>query len=336
VGSEMCIRDRAYSGGNAFTLFLKTDGSVWAAGSNKYGSFGVTTPDILSLRPIPVTTGIKSVAASLGSSPSIFLRPDGVATLVTSKGSKPIGISGIDTIIFGSGALLKRTDGSVWEEGFLLSYSDTESTTPRKVQGVPGCLSISSGNGVGLALDSNNWVWGFGIPSFGEKGSGSASPIWADTLTRVIAVGAKTITSGAYHSLIVKSDGSVDAAGLNSWGQLGKGTVSAADSVFSTVAGVADVKNVAAGWTYSLFLKSDGTLFLAGMIVTEYKVGYPQGQTFPIPHQIATDVSAIWAGFDWCMFQKADGTLWAFGSNSEGAFGNGTRESSATPVRINF
>lgn len=322
---------------DGYTFFVKNDGSVWAAGSNKNGGFGVTTPEVLSLRPIPVTTGVKSVAAQMGGSRSIFLRPDGTAKMNTSSGTKTVALNQIDTALFGIGALFKLKDGSVWEEGFLFGYSDTDRFVPRKVEGVPGSVSISVGSGIGLALDSNHWVWGFGIPNFGEKGSVASLPIWADTLTRIIATGAKAASIGITHTIILKLDGTAEGAGLNAWGQLGKGTTADADSIFAPIVGISGINSVATGWSYSLFLKDDGSLYLAGKVTTSYLMsGTPQGESFPTPYQVANGVEVIWAGYDWCMFRKTDGTLWALGSNSEGAFGNGTRESSPIPVRINF
>src|SRR5208282_3736128 len=74
--------------------------------------------------------------------------------------------------------------------------------------------------------------------------------------------------AGAYHSLFLKSDGSLWAMGNNEYGQLGDGTTNEDNHNFSTnqpeeiVA--SGVTAIAAGWDHSLFLKSDGSLWAMG------------------------------------------------------------------------
>jgi alpha-tubulin suppressor-like RCC1 family protein len=64
----------AISAGEAHSLFLKTDGTVWATGGNYSGELGNgTTTD--NFNPEQVLTGVQVVSA--GGSHSLFLKKDG-------------------------------------------------------------------------------------------------------------------------------------------------------------------------------------------------------------------------------------------------------------------
>ncbi len=113
----------------------------------------------------------------------------------------------------------------------------------------------------------------------------------------VTATGAPlAISGGIYHSLTLKSDGTVGAWGSNSQGQ-------------STVpAGLSNVVAVAGGGYHSLALKSDGTVAAWG------ENFYGQRN---IPAGLS-NVVAIAAGEDHSLALKSDGTVVAWGSNGSG------------------
>ena len=84
-------------------------------------------------------------------------------------------------------------------------------------------------------------------------------------LSRVATLHAATVTTiaaGEYHSLFLKSDGSLWALGGNFDGQLGDGTFNGANRPEQIVA--SGVTAIAAGYAHSLFLKSDGSLWAMG------------------------------------------------------------------------
>jgi len=77
--------------------------------------------------------------------------------------------------------------------------------------------------------------------------------------------GAQTVTqiaAGFYHSLFLKSDGSLWAMGFNNDGQLGDGNDIATNQPVLIVSN--NVTAIAAGGYHSLFLKSDGSLWAMG------------------------------------------------------------------------
>src|SRR5690349_6563983 len=69
------------------------------------------------------------------------------------------------------------------------------------------------------------------------------------------------ISAGDSHSLFLKSNGSVWAAGKNTDGQLGDGMNG---NRSTPVQVMTDVQAISAGNAHSLFLKSDGTVWACG------------------------------------------------------------------------
>ena len=143
----------------------------------------------------------------------------------------------------------------------------------------------------------------------------------------------------------------------------------------TTAAPVANqVKKAAVGWTTSLFLKTDGSLWgmgnnMSGMLgdgttvsrripakIAEsvvdmdaapsatffiksdgslWYVGYMQEVGQAwVPVQIASSVAKVAAGMFHAMILKQDGSLWTMGSNYSGALGDGTGVNAATPVMV--
>ncbi len=88
------------------------------------------------------------------------------------------------------------------------------------------------------------------------------TPVQVSDLSGVIAIAA-----GEYHSLALKSNGTVWAWGRNNYGQLGNGTTTNKNTPVQ-VSGLSSVIAIAAGTFHSIALKSDGTVWAWG--VNEY------------------------------------------------------------------
>jgi alpha-tubulin suppressor-like RCC1 family protein len=331
------------SAGSWHSLFLKTDGTVWATGFNGYGQFGDGSTSNQN-RPVQVMSGVAAIYAS--ESHSLFLKTDGTAWATGINDSGQLGdgtttnhftpvqiMSGIAAISAGKNhSLFLKTDGTVWASGFngygqLGDGTTAERDTP--VQVMSGVTAISAGAYHSLFLKTDGTVWAAGLNNCGQLGDGTATE--QDTPVQVMN-GVAAISAGAYHSLFLKTDGSVWASGYNNFGGLGDGTTTEQDTPVQVV--ISGVAAISAGGGHSLFLKTDGSVWAAGSnyggqlgIITD-----PLYQSTPV--QVISGVASISAGGVHSLFLKADGTVWAAGDNQYGQLGDGTTTERDTPVSI--
>jgi len=140
----------------------------------------------------------------------------------------------------------------------------------------------------------------------------------------------RRIAAGRWHSLVVKSDGSLWAWGYNGFGQLGDGTTTGYQGLVPVLDGVAAV---AAGSMYSLALKTDGSLWAWGANnVGQLGDGTTAQRLKPV--RVLTQVASVAAGFEHTLALKTDGTLWAWGNNALGQLGDGTVTNRLLPFQV--
>jgi len=143
------------------------------------------------------------------------------------------------------------------------------------------------------------------------------------------------VASRSYHSLAVKSDGTVWAWGWNDLGQLGDGTKGVDRSLPVPVSGLTGVVGVAAGTAHSLAVKSNGTLWAwGGNFYGQLGDGTTTDRLTPVPVQGLTGVMGVATGNSHVLAVKSDGTLWAWGYNGYGQLGDGTTTDSLTPKPV--
>lgn len=148
-----------------------------------------------------------------------------------------------------------------------------------------------------------------------------------------VPVAAQTLAGGAYHSVILKSDGTVWTIGHNGSGQLGDNTTTDRNTPIQ-VSGLTGVTAVAAGHSHSMAMTSAGNLYLWG-INTSGALGDGTGTTrlTPVQSNLA-NVVAIAAGEYHSVALTSNGNVYAWGRNWSGQLGNGTTTSSVSPVLV--
>jgi len=143
---------------------------------------------------------------------------------------------------------------------------------------------------------------------------------------------AQSFAAGYYHSLLLKNDGTVWAAGLNDDGQMG---TNANFGLMMPVPGLNNVSAVAAGSYHSLFLMNDGTVWGCGRN-NDGQLGdgtyINRSNIVPLPG--LTGIIAIAGGDRHSLFLKNDGTVWASGANDAGQLGDGTYTTTNTVVQV--
>jgi alpha-tubulin suppressor-like RCC1 family protein len=190
---------------------------------------------------------------------------------------------------------------------------------------------VSAGGGHSLLLrpdgsvlswgDESNGVLGNGQNIFG--GGGNRRPTAIAGLTRIAQVSARQ-----FHSLALRSDGTVLAWGSNGNAILGVGSETGVFSTPVKVLGLNDIVAVAAGEEHSLALRRDGAVLAWGSnALGQLGLGNSgvaaQAQAVVIPGLVG---QAIAAGYDHSLVLLTNGRVVAFGNNGDGQLGVGLND----------
>ena len=308
------------------SLALKSDGTIWAWGSNYRGKLGNGNTHGVYSKPLQISSLSDMVAIAAGYDHSLALRSDGT---VWAWGDNQYGQAG-NGITHGTSEATNST---------VTTTNDT-SRGIEQVSGLSEIVALSAGVAHSLALKSDGTVWTWGYNYYGQLGNGTSGtnsdrgiPVQVKELSGVVS-----IRAGAYHSLAVKSDGTVWTWGHNNDGQLGNGVITDSSTPVQVI-GLNSMVAVAGGENHSLALKSDGTVWVWGYN-TRGQLGTNTISDSYTPIQIGNlnGIIAIAANGATSVALKSDGTVWVWGSNFYGQLGNGTSgfdSYSSTPVQVN-
>ncbi|MCZ2356417.1 MAG: T9SS type A sorting domain-containing protein [Bacteroidia bacterium] len=280
----------------AHSMALKSDGSVWAWGSNLYGGLGNASTTSTNT-PVQTLLLNNIIAISAGGWHSVAL----------------------------------KNDGTVWtwgwnKDGQLGDGSTTDKIIATQVPGLTNVIQIAAGTYHVLALKNDGTVWAWGDNISGQIGNGTTgtdatSPVQVSGLTNVVK-----ITAGRFFSLAVKNDGTVWAWGENLYGQLGDGT-NTDRNIPVQVSGLTNVTSAiaATGAFHCMAVKSDNTVWAWGRN-TYGNLGDNTLTHSSLPVQMigASDVAGMAAGTNFSILYKTDGTFWGCGRNASGQLGDGT------------
>jgi alpha-tubulin suppressor-like RCC1 family protein len=123
----------------------------------------------------------------------------------------------------------------------------------------------SDGSNQTFAIKNDGTLWGWGHNNFGQIGDGTHGDGTNKSSPTQIGIDSdwETIAVGLYHSVALKTNGTLWTWGLNLTGELGDGTYDyGTEKYIPTQIGTAtDWKSVAAGAYHSLAIKNDGSLW---------------------------------------------------------------------------
>lgn len=269
----------AIAAGLYFSVFIKSDGSLWGMGDNDDGELGLPYAKSSTNIPVLIATNVASVAAGI------------YQTLwVTTNGQ-----------LWGVG---RDYYGELGDGHNGLGYT---TNVPEMIQS-NGVASVSSGDGTTLFLTTNGTLYGMGYNGYGELGDGKGGFVSGNAnftnKPEMITNGVSAIASGAYHSLFIKTNGSLWGMGDNQWGQLGDGTTN--NQYVPEMIVPSNVVAIACGDDHSLFIKTDGTLWAMGADhYGQLGDGHSGGGQFfgtNQPEMIANNVQAISGGTEYSMY----------------------------------
>jgi len=228
------------------TVAIKTDGTLWAWGSNSHGQLGDGTSGGANYKTTPTKVGNETnwASVSAGGGYTVAIKKDGTLWAwgynyngnlgdgTTTYRYTPTKI-GNETNWASVSArvgttLAIKTDGTLWAwgsnwDGQFGDGTKTDRTTPTKIGNETNWASVSVGtrHTVAIKTDGTLWAWGFNWdrqlgddtlqPSYTPKKIGNETN-WA------------SVSAGMHHTVALKTGGTLWAWGSNYYGQLGDGT----------------------------------------------------------------------------------------------------------------
>ncbi len=243
-----------------------------------------------------------------------------------------------------SHSLALRDDGEVfaWGENQSGEVGDgtiTPRPAPVQVEGIAGVAAVGAGAFYSLALTSDGTVWNWGRSiRIGVPSGRVPTQISGLVLVAPGGISRPAVAAGDFHALALKSDGTVWAWGNNSLGQLGTGSINGPVVGIVQVVDPADpsgylsgVKAIAAGNTFSMALKHDGSVWAWGDN-SRGELGRGTHCTVPgiewcgdgTPTRIdgLDSIVGIDAGFIHAAAVDSDGRVWMWGWNEFGQLGS--------------
>jgi alpha-tubulin suppressor-like RCC1 family protein len=292
------------------TIAVKTDGTLWSWGNNKYGNLGQNN-----------LTNYSS--------------PLQVGTLSNWK-------------LISSGwyhSLAIKTDGTLWAWGYnhsgQLGLRDlVHRSSPTQVGSLTNWKFVSAGtyHTVAIKTDGTLWVWGSNYTtSFlagGQLGLGDmnhrSSPVQVGSGTDW-----KLSGCGNYHTVAIKTSGTLWSWGYNDYGQLGQGDFTGKSSPIQ-VGSASDWKLISCGYYHTYGIKTNGTLWGFGLnAYGELGLNNTLTQSTPVQVGNLTNWKQIrTAGYYNALAIKTDGTLWAWGWSNVGELGLGTVLHRSSPIQV--
>jgi len=346
---------------NAYVTFaLKSDGTLWGAGYNYYGTLGI---------------GNNTYYASL-------FTQIGAGTTWKSFASGQYASFGI------------KSDGTLWSWGYdnysgilgTSQYGAVSRSSPVQIGTDTNWSSISTNGIVAHAIKTDGTLWGWGRNDYYRTvGDNSfvnrSSPVQIGTDTNWASVESKN----AYCAMAVKTDGTLWGWGYNAYNFLTPAPFGRYSYAMSPIqiGSSTDWSSIRCGYTYGIFgIKTNGTLWSWGDN-NNATLGISNGGDVSSPVQVGSETSwtsvssgdkdamgissndlyawgigasysnlldvivatplqiggndawiSAWQGTGFNGGVKTDGTLWTWGDNSYGQLGHGTTTSDPSPTQV--
>jgi alpha-tubulin suppressor-like RCC1 family protein len=343
--------------GSASACAVLSTGGVACWGNNSYGQLGSGAPESFSSVGSAIPVAVVNLAGSAktvigGLRNQCAVLTDGRVECwgsnqygqlnngTTSDSSYAVPTFSTATAVtaglFHVCALLPAGTVECWGDnssGQLGSGSTSSSSGPVTLPGLTNISAITAGDSHTCALVSDGTVKCWGDNSYGQLAlstttAQSSTPVTVAGVTNAIA-----ISAGTDHTCAVIKGGTVRCWGDNSQGQLGNGSAMSSGTPVPTlpvdVSNLTDATAVSGGYSTTCALRSSGSVQCWGADSTV-------SSSVPVTVSGLSGVTAIGSGEGVHCALKSDGTVSCWGDNSAGELGNGTTNSSTTPVGVHL
>jgi alpha-tubulin suppressor-like RCC1 family protein len=318
--------------GTSHAIALKTDGTVRSWGNNDKGQLGDNSA---TERHLPV-----QILNSFGG---------GNLQNIVSVGAGYRHSLAIDSGGFGWAWGYNGT-GQLADNTIAEKYLPTEILDSSGTGNLQDMKFITGGEGNSYAFQNDGTVWTWGDNLNGQLGNntttGSRLPLQTWGPAQGTMDDATKVVSGYAHSLALKSDGTVWTWGWNGNGQLGDNTTTNRLTPVQVLGSggsgfLSDVIDVAAGYSHSVALKSDGTVWAWGWNAYG-QLGDGTSMNRYTPVQVVDydgsgyflNVKNIACGNTFTLATRTDDTAWTWGNNSSGQLGDNTTDLRVLPGQV--
>jgi alpha-tubulin suppressor-like RCC1 family protein len=214
----------------------------------------------------------------------------------------------------------------------------TSKYPPVQVPGLPAIKSVSAGGWHALALDRQGGVWTWGDRN-APTGAAAIRPHRVAGVANAVVISASEFDRFATGAAVL-ADGTLWMWGDATSGQLG-GSVASRETPAFQVEGVTGARSVSMGYNHALVLLNDGTVIARGSPTSEVW-GYwgelgdgtltPHIEFAPVPG--LSGVVQLATGAHTSSVLMQDGTIRAWGQNTFGTVGDGTKTDALSPVVV--
>ncbi len=229
---------------------------------------------------------------------------------------------------------------ALWTWGLNISgqlgvnNTTSRSTPVTTLLGGNNWKSVACGDRHTIALKTDGTLWSWGLNSSGQLGINNLSDRSTPVTTLLGGNNWKSIAGGFGHTIALKTDGTLWSWGLNSSGQLGVNNTTSRSTPVTTLLGGNNWKSVACGYSHTIALKTDGTLWSWGRnSYGQLGVNNTTSRSTPVTTLLGgNNWKSIAGGFGHTIALKTDGTLWSWGLNISGQLGINNLSDRSTPV----
>jgi len=240
-----------------------------------------------------------------------------------------------------------KTDGSLWTWGHnqygQLGINNTTSPIVTPVTTFAGGntwkqLSCGKNHTAAIKTDGTLWIWGrnfLGALGNNLSGGGTESENRSTPITTFAGGNNwKQVACGEYHTMAIKTDGSLWGWGHNQFGMLGINNTDQKNTPVTTILGGTNWKSVACGDIHVLAIKTDGSLWVWGRGADgQLGTNNTADRSTPVTTFIGgNDWKSIAGGVQHSAAVKTDGSLWVWGFNDLAQLGTNDSTNRNTPV----
>jgi alpha-tubulin suppressor-like RCC1 family protein len=319
----------AVAAGASHTLYLTSDGKVYAAGQNTDGCLGDTT----------TTDNTALVAVSWS---GILI---GKTASVIGAGISLSALIGNDGKVYTWGA---NSQGQLGDTSTTPKHAPVAIYTATALSGKT-IAAIAVGGSHILVLGTDKRIYAWGSNTFGQIGDGSTTNYNNAIAISTSVMGSAVpiaIAAGLAHSVALGSDGNVYSWGSNSVGQIGDSSSSTSrpSPTLANMSGALGGKYVAsifAGAEFTIVITTEGKIAGWGSNSNgQLGDNTASSKNYPVSMDMTAmsgkKAVAVAAGSYHTLVRASDGSIYAVGQNTYGQLGDSTTSQRTGLVAVNI